>query len=190
MLNPSSIVSPTLVRPNSITISPQSFEAMSGGGYGRTLLNNGFNSGVWPTTNLAILFPIALHLPFTIASLWCANGTVASGNFDIAVYDDGQGTSTVNRLVSIGSTAQSGTNVPQSVAAAYTLLPGTYYLAMCMDNTTGTVLSKAPAAANRLAAMGCAQVANGAVTLGATLTLAAIATAYIPLFGISQKVTV
>lgn len=180
---------PQWYRPPSICITPMSHEA--DGMRCKQILSGGFGSTVWPTSNLAILFPFVLSQPVTTAKMFVCNGSVASGNFDVGIYDDGAGTSTVNKIVTSGSTAQSGTSAPQSVTITSTnLLPGRYYAALCFDNTTATVLAKVPLQASFAAVCGYAQVANGAVTLGSTLSLAAMTTVYVPLFGISQKATV
>lgn len=173
-------------RPTSISIGPHSFEAI-GGGTMRTATGAAWASATWPTTNLAILYPFRLALPTTFRSFWILNGSAVSGNFDIAVYDDGGGTSTVNRLASSGSTAQAGTSAPQIVASTFTLPAGNFYMALCFDNTTATMQAKSSGLASTLSGFGYAQVANGAVTLGSTLTLAANAQTYISMFGISQK---
>lgn len=184
----SSLSTPNFIRPNSIAITPSSFEAI--GAAGRTLVTAGYASAIWPTTNLIILFPFTISTPYTVGSLFVCNGAVVSGNFDIGIYDNGGNTSTVNRIISTGSTAQAGTSVPQSVVAATTLLPGQYYAALVFDGIVATVLARAPAAAGQLAAKGFAQVAAGTVVLPSTLTLALMATAYIPLFGLSMKASV
>lgn len=180
---------PQWYRPPSICVTPCSPEA--DGLRCKDIVSGAFASAVWPTTNLAILFPFVLSQPITVQKMFVCNGSAVSGNFDIGIYDDGGGSSTVNKIVTAGSTAQAGTNAPQTVSITATaLLPGRYYAALCFDNGTGAVFSKAPAQASFAATMGFAQVANGAVTLGSTLALAAMTTAYVPLFGLSQKATV
>lgn len=70
-----------------------------------------------------------------VKQLWVANGATASGNIDVGIYTpDG------TRLVSSGSTAQSGTSTLQVFDVTdTTLAPGYYYIAVAMDNTTGTI---------------------------------------------------
>lgn len=91
----------------------------------------------WTTANAAIYIPFALPFPYTVRRLFWCNGTTASLNFDIGLYTDG-GT----RLVSAGSTAQSGTSVPQYPSMAngslpIQLSPGIlYYLAFTASATT------------------------------------------------------
>ncbi len=180
---------PIQVRPTSVTVTSQSLESL--GIQTRTLVGTPYVSTAFPAANRVILVPFTLTNVTTFASLAVANGATVSGNFDIGIYDTGGGTATLNRLVSTGSTAQSGTSVPQSVAASFTLGPGTYFAALCCDKTTATFLAKTPSAAGIGAAQLIREVAdNGSVTLGATLTTIPLATAYVPLFGPSQKATV
>lgn len=174
-------------RPPSINL--YAFSPESIGPQAKVVLSAGPSSVVYPTANLAILVPFELERPVAYASLWVFNGSAVSGNFDVGVYTN-DGTNTAARVVSTGSTAQSGTSVPQSVASAFTLQRGSYYLALCCDNTTATFFAKVPALVNIGETVGLAQVANGAVTLPSSLTLAASTTAYLPMFGISQKAAV
>lgn len=92
-------------------------------------------TAVWGAANGAYYQPFTIDEHQTITQLAWFNGTAVSGNCDIGVYD-WAGT----RLVSIGSTAQSGTSTVQAVNIADTALsPGDYYLGMSMDNVTGQV---------------------------------------------------
>lgn len=137
-----------------------------------------FASTTYPTANLAIYIPFVIDEPLTVQRLFWANGTVASGNVDIGVYSvDG------TRLVSSGSTAQSGPNAHQSVDVTDTLLGrGVYYIGVSMDNTTGTLFRR-NAAANDNKIVGCAQEAS-AFPLPATATFATITTGFFPLVGV------
>lgn len=91
--------------------------------------------GTWPTANLAFYIPISVHSTLTVVKMFIENGGTASGNVDLGIYDAG-GT----RLVSTGSTAQSGTSAIQEFDITdTTLTPGLYYLAMAIDNTTATL---------------------------------------------------
>lgn len=92
-------------------------------------------SGVWATANAARLHPITLSKQVTVYQMATLNGTAVSGNIDIGIYDNN-----LNRLVSAGSTAQAGISSVQTFDVTDTVLPaGDYYLAISMDNTTGTV---------------------------------------------------
>ena len=64
---------------------------------------------------------------------WASNATtgIPNDNIDVGIYSaDG------TRIVSAGSTAQSGTEIAQNFAIADTLIgPGDFYLAMVMNGT-------------------------------------------------------
>lgn len=183
------ITNPVRKLRNSISITPMSKESL--GHVGRVQSSVILASTTWPANNRAILVPFRIRIPLTVASLFVLNGAAVSGNFDIGIYDDGNGSNTVNRLTSLGSTAQAGTSVIQQAAKAITLASGNYYMAMVMDNTTGAVLAKVPGGSTAavLAGFGCAQAALGSVVLPATITLATMASALLPAFGLSQKAT-
>ena len=105
---------------------------------GRVLGAMGFSFGasaVWPSANKAYFVPISVQGPITIRKMFVLNGDVVSGNIDVGIYDRGGA-----RVVSIGSTAQAGTDVIQEFDIADTLLnAGLYYLACAMDNATGKI---------------------------------------------------
>ena len=139
----------------------------------------GTASAVYPAANLAIYAPFRIAAPIVVTDLWCVNGATASGNVDIGIYD-GAG----NKIVSAGSTAQSGTSTIQTFNITDTLLGGgLFYLAIALDNTTGTFLRFAPSApVGRI--IGLAQQAS-AFALPATATFATFAQTYLPNMGLS-----
>ena len=139
---------------------------------------NGTSSAVWPSANLAIFVPIQIGCAVTITVLVWNNGAAVSGNIDVGIYD-AAGT----RLVSSGSTAQSGTSVIQQVNITDTLIgPGLYYWAMALDNTTGAVFRATAVNAEACRCMGLLQQAT-AFALPATATFASMAQNYIPILG-------
>lgn len=139
-------------------------------------------SGTWPTANLAIFIPFRITAPMTAKLLWVANGATASGNIDLGIYDVA-GT----RIINKGSTAQSGTSAIQTLDITDTQIgPGVFYLAMAMDNTTGTTARYVPTAVTLCAFIGAAQMAS-AFALPATATFAAASNAYVPIIGLSDK---
>lgn len=75
-----------------------------------------------------------IHVPTTVTTTGVAvmNGTVASGNITVGIYTPGGAC-----LGQSASTAQAGTDVYQLVPLALTLLSGTYYVALQVDNVTG-----------------------------------------------------
>lgn len=105
-------------------------------GTGLNATGSGLASQAWGTANLALYFPILLPpgVP-PLTKLWWQNGGTASGNVDCGMYD-AQG----NRLVSTGSTAQSGTSTVQAVDITDTVIPsGLLYLALALSSATGTI---------------------------------------------------
>lgn len=93
-------------------------------------------SGTWPVANKAVFYPFVLAEPGIVTGFFLLNGATVSGNVDMGLYLP-NGT----RLVSAGSTAQSGTSVIQIFNTTDMLLgPGLYYWALALDNTTGTTV--------------------------------------------------
>lgn len=125
-------------------------------------------SGTWPTANTAIFVPFVVYTPIIAVKMGIANGAAVSGNVDVGIYDDQQ-----NRLVSMGSTAQSGVSAIQSFDITDTTLqPGVYFMAMNMDNTTGTNTRWGTGVAGASGGFGVYNQAVGAVTLPATAAFA------------------
>lgn len=109
----------------------------------------------WQSANTALFFPIEIEESVTVVKLWWINGGVASGNVDIGIYD----ATTLARKVSIGSTAQGTISVIQEVDVADTVLAaGRYYIAIVLDNTTGTLLWTDPGTLSHGKALGVAQM--------------------------------
>ncbi len=92
-------------------------------------------SSTWPVANTAIYIPFYTPVEITVVKIAWFNGATASGNLDVGIYD-----AVGSRLVSSGSTAQSGTSTDQAADIADTTLPqGRYYMAMSMNGTTATI---------------------------------------------------
>ena len=135
-------------------------------------------TGAWPTANKAILIPFRLNTFERIVSLSILNGGTVSGNWDGGIYNsDGV------RIVSSGSTAQSGANATQNFTLTSTLLaPGHYYAAFAANNTTGTLGYYATGlGALVLRCLGLKEVTSS-FPLPATLTPAAISSDLYPAF--------
>jgi hypothetical protein len=141
-------------------------------------------TGAYPSANLAIFVPFQLSAPFLAAQMFVANGGTVSGNVDVGIYDT-QG----NRLVSKGSTAQSGTSALQPFDIADTWLqPGCYYMAVALDNATGIINHYVPGV-TQSRQMGVLQAATS-FPLPATVTFAAIASNYLPSIGIASQAVI
>jgi hypothetical protein len=101
----------------------------------------GTSSTAWPSASMAIYVPIRVKQRVIVVSLAISNGATVTGNLDLGLYS-----ATGVRLVSTGSTAQSGVNTEQVISVTGTSIgPGLYYLAAAMDGTTGTVRAFSPA---------------------------------------------
>lgn len=105
-------------------------------------INATSNSGVssasaYPTTNMAIFIPFSLRSSVRVYGLFTANSTTAGNSFDIGVY-----TTDGTKVISTGPTAQVGTSVVQVVTITpITIGPGSFYLAIAANGTTGKYLS-------------------------------------------------
>lgn len=138
----------------------------------------GQGSAAYPGANRAIYIPFRLMNPIRVTQLWQYNGFTASGNFDLGIYD-----AVGTKLVSLGSTAQSGTSQLQIVALGtpVRLGVGLFYMAVAFDGTTGTLL-RTSLSILFCKIVGMAQQA-AAFPLPATATFATITSAYIPVIG-------
>jgi len=96
-------------------------------------------SGAWPVANQGQFIPFALAEPFIVRNLWIANGSVASGNFDLGIYDEA-----LERVLSTGFVPQSGANAVQVVNVTRLRLDsGRYFFAAVFDNVTAQVFRAA-----------------------------------------------
>lgn len=148
--------------------------------------NAGYASATWPAANEAILIPFRVPYPVIAKQMFCSNGAAVSGNLDIGIY-----TKDGTLLVSTGETAQSGTSDFQTFDITDTLLngPDWYYMALVLDNTTGTFIRNS-ASARDWKRFGVASVASDACPLPASATLAVAARAYAPEMGISYQAVI
>ena len=144
-------------------------------------------SAVWPAANRAIYVPFALSAPYLVNKVWWANGaTVGNGTADCGVYSS-DGT----KLLSSGTTTTASASTIQSVTLGSTFLltPDSYYMALVLSSASDTIWRNSNAAAAALQMVGMAQQAS-ASPLPATFTLASVASAYMPLFGIASSTVI
>lgn len=150
------------------------------------LCDNTSASAVWPTADLAMYIPFALHAPAIVKELWWYNGASVSGTVDAAVYNE-DGT---QRLFSAGAPSQAGTSAPQAVDITDTLLlPGRYWMGLVLGNTTGTFVrltgvTNIPAAQKFF---GMQQQALGSTAMPSSTTFAAASNNYIPIMGLNLE---
>lgn len=168
---------------NSVVISTISPESL--GSAGRTNVASNSNSVTWPVANLAIFVPVIIYQPLTILKMSVINGATASGFIDVGIYD-------VNgaRLISSGSTAQVGTVALQIFDITDTLLlPGLYYIAAAMDNTTGTLSGVFGAPSVTMELLGCLQKASG-FPLPSSTGFGVYAQTFVPHVALHTQITI
>ena len=97
---------------------------------------NGNSWATWPAANMAKFTACVITHPVNITAIMFINGGAASGNIDVGIYDLA-GT----KIVSSGSTVMAGTGGGWTVTSVSStlLVPGMYYLALAIDNTTASV---------------------------------------------------
>jgi hypothetical protein len=150
------------------------------------LLANGNNNGsstAWPAANRGLFVPIWIPAPFVLASFFCVNGATAAGNIDMGLYSPDGGL-----VVSVGSTAQSGTSTLQILTVGPVVVPpGRYFMAISASSTSATFVSRVPTVSIEQR-LGMLQAASQ-VPLANLPTFATCASSYLPHFGISQLTT-
>lgn len=153
--------------------------------YGASISPTG--AGTYPTADLAIYVPVPVQQRVVVRGLYICNSTAVSGNFDVGLYD-AAGT----RLASSGTTAQSGTTTEQVVDITDTTIgPGLYYIAVVLDNTTGSLLRDNDAAPLHAAYGLLTEQLGAGGTLPATATWAVPQTlTYLPNIGMLIETTV
>jgi hypothetical protein len=118
----------------------------------------------WQLANRAVFAPVYIYSAVTIYQM-AIEVTTQSGNCDIGIYTTGG-----VRLVSMGSTAVAVAGVQVFNIADTFLVPGVYFAALNIDNTTAAI--RCAAGSTNFAAMaGVRQQAVGAVTLPNPATL-------------------
>lgn len=155
-----------------VTITPYDTLALGMG------CSGSLTSATYPSANRAVFYPFRALTSFTVYGFWMLNGATASGNIDLGIYSlDG------TRLTSTGTNAQSGTSTKQEITLGSSVLlgAGMYYMALAMDNATGTVLRRSTSAImNKM--HGLKQSATSFV-LPATVTFATYSSASLPIYG-------
>lgn len=144
-----------------------------------------FGSSAFPSANRAYYTPVTIPYTVVATKLFSINGATASNNLDIGIYD-----ATGTKIVSTGSTAQSGTSQVQLIDITDTTLgPGLFYLALACNGTSATFLSHSSATA-ALASVAGIYSQNTAFALPATATFATPATVYVPVIGFTVAPTI
>lgn len=135
--------------------------------------------------NTAIYFPFTLTRSF-LAQTMGVQVTTQSGNMDVGIYDE-KGT----RLVSMGSTAVAAAGLQVFNIADTWLTPGTYFMAINVDNTTAAFMAIAsgsiPAGVARTC--GLQKQSVGAVALPSSATFTAYTALNTPIMIINGNAT-
>lgn len=172
---------PTTLAPPNVTLSVASIESLGIPLSAFVITTTSFASAAWPTANKAIFVPVLVARQTKLVKAFVYNGATASGNLDVGLYLP-NGT----RVVSMGSTAQSGTNALQELDITDTTVgPGLYYMALAMDGTTGTAF-RATIGTGRGASLGIYEMTS-AFALPSTATFATLASSYLPMFGFTTR---
>lgn len=174
-------ISPNLM--NAISIGSWSLESL--GIDLRSHSGTWATSNAWGTNNLALYIPVEIYYPVTIVKMSINNGSTVNGNIDLGIYDVGGA-----KLVSKGSTAQSGTSAIQTLDITDTLLlPGLYYMGVAFSSTTGTCAGWNGLNTQIMQQAGIYQQASG-FALPATATFATFTGTIVPLVTMTPKVTI
>lgn len=138
------------------------------------------------TNNRAFFYPFRIGVPVLVNKIWWLNGGTVAGNIDAGVYD-----SAGTRLVSTGSTAQSGTNAIQTVDVGDVRIgPGLFYLAIAGSNSTAQIFGRSTGMTAAMMKLMGGATQDTAFPLPATATFAAFAAAIFLQFGISTRATI
>lgn len=158
--------------------------------------NSGTNpttaSFTWATANLCLYIPFILESQFLVRKLFWCNAATAANNVELAILAANPATGTATLLTSTGAVAQTGASAAQvtTLGTPILLMPGAYYWGFTAAGTT-SAFNCIPWSVNVLKAAGMAQQTG--VTPGsfpATATFATIATAQVPVVGMSNATAV
>lgn len=138
---------------------------------------------VWPSANRAIYVPVIVESYVTAYQI-AFEVTTQSGNYDVGIYDE-LGT----RLVNKGSTAVPAAGIATADITNTDLTPGTYWLAMAIDNGTAAVHRMNPGLVGALT-VGGLQDQDSAFALPSTATFSAPASVYWPTMVMATKATI
>jgi len=177
---------PVRTRPGEITITPWSFQSLGVPLWAMSQVPPA--TAVWPAAGLVIFVPFRVPESVICTKMFWGVGT-ASGNLDCGIYDE-----SANRLVSIGSTAASGSSSLQVVDTADTLLVrGRYYMALVADTGATLTIYRVAPAAGIGQSLGLLQQASVTLPLSSNAspaTFAKYTQAYIPVVGLQCYRTV
>lgn len=132
-----------------------------------------FTGSAWPASNRAIYVPVQFPADCTVFGIQ-ALGANTTGNYDIGLYGPDFG-----RLTNKGSTAMAAAVLSHTFSDLRVYGGMTYYMALALSSSSGSVGRVATGALIRLTVLGVAQEAS-ALPLPSTMTPAAPANDYVP----------
>jgi hypothetical protein len=143
-------------------------------------------SATWPAARRVIYVPMHIPWPIVVRQLFWVNGTAVSGTVDCGIYTSVAGLP-VTQLTH-GTATQTGTSALQaSDITDYYLAPGSYFLALMIDNATATTARMTGGLGTTTwKAMGLTNETPGAGSaLPGTATPVTLASNVMPLFGLT-----
>lgn len=174
------------------TIMPSIFGVFSPESVGGQLTALGETATSNPITGFAnqtVYVPLVVQETVTIVKAWWINGNTVSGNVDIGLYPETGGA----KVVSLGSTAQSGASSIQEGNIADTIVPaGRYLMALGWSSATATFLSYS-LTNEKARALGLAGESTFALPSSATPVAFSLSTHHasgMPVFGFSLRTLV
>lgn len=142
-------------------------------------------SSTFALANAVYLAPVRLTDTRTYTTAWWINGAAVAGNVDVGVWTVSGTTAT--RVAASTAVAQSGISSFQPTTfPTTTLTPGLYYLGIGCSSTTAAFWRGAFGATPVLRALGVYQMTGEHPQTASPGTVAAVATANLPIFGISE----
>lgn len=142
-------------------------------------------SAAWPSANRALYIPFRVTRRYLARQIFFLKGAAVSGNVDMGIY-----AADFTRLVSAGATAMAATaSIIQAFDVSDTWLdPGQFFLALAMDNTTGTYWRGMPS--NVTANLHGMRFQNTAFPLPAVMTPASGGGGLVPIMAVTSKTVV
>lgn len=148
-----------------------------------------FANTVWPAARRIFYVPMHIPWPIIVRKLFWVNGATVSGTVDVGIYSSVAGLP-VTRLTNTGvsGTAMGTLSTLQSVDITdIQLAPGTYFMAMMVDNATATMWRATGGAGTQsLKSWGvCSETPGSGTAVPATATPVTLQSNYLPLFGLT-----
>lgn len=148
-------------------------------------------SNAWVTANLAVYIPLVIEETITVVKMSIRNGATMAGtnHCDVGIYDSSANGKPFRRLVSSGSTVNTGVSTIQTLDIIDTVLtPGLYYLALALDNNSDHIWGRSNGVSEASGAPMFSQ--SSAFALPATATPVQTTVGLMPVIALHQGTTV